>query len=81
MMRWRKLLMDFENMTWKCHCCGQERKDKYIKVTCYDVSDTIGHEVGVMFFNLKYCVDVPACQEKAFNREWVYKHFFKKESS
>jgi hypothetical protein len=71
--------MDFENMAWECHVCAQERKSKYIKVSCHDISDMRGQETGVIYINCRYCGDIPACKEKAFNREWVYNRFFKKE--
>jgi|GEM_PF-2916238 hypothetical protein len=66
---------DFDKMVWKCPCCKQERTDKYIKVTAHDISQLFGSETGVMFINVKYCVDMPGCKEKAFNREWVINNF------
>lgn len=70
---------DFDKMTWKCPCCSQLRTDKYIKVISHDVSRLHNMETGVMFVNVKYCVDVPMCKEKAFDREWVLHHFFEKQ--
>lgn len=67
---------DFDKITWKCPCCGQERSDKYIKVMSHDISVLLGHDTGTAFVNCKYCVDMPGCKEKAFNREWVLKRFF-----
>lgn len=69
---------DFESMVWKCPCCEQKRTDKFIKVFAHDVGTLFGFDVGVMFVNVKYCVDMPGCKEKAFNRGWVINHFFKK---
>jgi len=69
---------DFDKMTWKCPCCGQERNDKYIKVIAHDVSKLFGHDTGIMHVNVKYCVDMPGCKEKAFDRGWVIEHFFNK---
>ena len=69
---------DFDKMTWRCPCCAQMRTDKYIKVISHDVSVLHGMDTGVMFVNVKYCVDMPTCKDKAFDREWVLKHFFEK---
>ena len=66
---------DFDSLTWKCPCCGLKRTDRYIKVRQHDISTLYGQETGTMFVNCKYCVDVPACKEKAENREWVLNHF------
>ena len=66
---------DFDKIVWKCPCCGQDRTDKYIKVFQHDVSILHGWNTGTMFINCKYCVDMPACKEKAMNREWVINHF------
>ncbi len=69
---------DFDKMTWLCHCCGQHRTDRYIKVNSHDTSQLFNLETGVMFVNVRYCNDMPACKEKASNREWVIKRFFPK---
>lgn len=69
---------DFDKMTWKCPCCAQERTDKYIKVHAHDVGGLFGHSTGCMFVNVKYCVDMPGCKEKAMDRSWVINHFFPK---
>lgn len=66
---------DFDNMTWKCPCCLQNRQSKYIKVMVHDVSTLFSLEVGTFVINCRYCVDMPICQEKAFNREWVIHKF------
>jgi ubiquitin C-terminal hydrolase len=68
---------DFENMTWKCPCCEQQRKDKYIKVVHHDVSQLFEMETGAIIINCRYCVDMEQCQKKAFDREWIIDHFFK----
>lgn len=69
---------DFDKMVWKCPCCGQERTDKYIKVMTHDISTIHDLETGTMFVNVKYCADMPGCQEKAFDRNWVLKTFLPK---
>jgi hypothetical protein len=68
---------DFDKMTWRCHCCEQERTDKYIKIRCHDTSALFGMDTGCMVVNVRCCVDMPHCQEKAANREWVINKFFK----
>lgn len=70
---------DFEKFTWKCPCCKQDRMDKFIKVNTFDIGDLFEQIPGVMFINVKYCIDVPSCQQKAFDRRWVVKHFFNKD--
>lgn len=67
---------DFEKIKWKCMCCNQERTDKFIKVNTFDVSHIYNHPPGVFFINIKYCVDVPSCQQKSNDRVWVIKNFF-----
>jgi hypothetical protein len=67
---------DFDKMVWLCPCCKQKRTDKYIKVTTHDVGYLYNQEPGVMFINVKYCVDMPGCKEKAMDHEWVIKNFF-----
>lgn len=74
----KKPVPDFDKMVWKCPCCNLERTDKFIKVAHHDTSALFGHPTGTMFINCKYCVDMPGCQEKAFNREWVINHFLKR---
>jgi len=69
---------EFDKMTWKCPCCEQQRTDKFIKVHAHDTSVLFGMETGTMFVNVKYCVDMPGCKEKAFDRAWVLKRFFKR---
>lgn len=69
---------DFDKMVWKCPCCSQERTDKFIKVMSHDISVLLGHETGTVHINCKYCADMPGCQEKAHNREWVLTHFLGK---
>lgn len=67
--------MDWDKVVWKCPCCKQERTDKFIKVTAHDISSLIDLETGVAFLNVKYCSDMPGCQEKAFDRNWVLDNF------
>jgi hypothetical protein len=67
---------DFEKMTWKCKCCGMERLDKFIKVSKIDMSHLYNEAPGVFVVNVKYCGDVPSCQQKAFDRNWVIKTYF-----
>lgn len=66
---------EFDKIVWKCPCCSQERTDKFIKVMTHDVGSLFSHPPGIMFINCKYCSDMPVCQEKAFNRDWVLKTF------
>jgi hypothetical protein len=66
---------DFDKLVWKCPCCDQQRTDKYIKVMTHDIGGLYDLETGVMFINVKYCVDMPGCKEKAHDREWVLKTF------
>ena len=73
-----KNLPDFDKITWKCPCCGLDRTDKYIKVMHYDVSDLFDLSTGSMVINCRYCVDMPGCHEKAFDRNWVIDHFLGK---
>ena len=67
---------DFDKMTWKCHCCSQQRQDKYIKVYSHDTSALLGLDTGSIFVNVRYCNDMPGCKDKASNREWVINRFF-----
>jgi redox-regulated HSP33 family molecular chaperone len=69
-------LPDFENQTWKCPCCQQQRQEKYLKISVHDVSALFGHDVGTMYVNCKYCNDMPMCRDKAMNRLWVLKYIF-----
>jgi hypothetical protein len=69
---------DFDNMTWLCPCCKQNRTDKFIKVMIHDVSGLFGLETGCMMVNVKYCIDVPSCVQKSHDREWVIHNYFKK---
>ena len=71
---------DFEKMTWKCPCCGLDRLDKFIRVNTLDIGHLFDSQPGVMFINVKYCIDVPSCKQKAADREWVVKHFFPNKS-
>ncbi len=66
---------DFEKLVWKCPCCEQNRTDKFIKVVTHDISRLYDSETGTMFINVKYCVDMPGCKEKAMDRSWVIKRF------
>lgn len=70
---------DLEKMTWKCHCCDQERMDKFIKVFKHDIASVYGLETGMASMNVRYCMDVPSCLEKASNRQWVLKKFLNKD--
>ncbi len=74
----QKPVPDFDAMVWTCPCCSQKRNDKYIKVMHHDVSALFGAETGAIVLNVKYCVDMPGCKEKAFSREWVINHFFQR---
>lgn len=70
--------VDFDKITWKCPCCSMERSDKYIKVIAHDTSVLFGWPTGTMFINVKYCIDMPGCKDKAFNRSWVINHFLER---
>lgn len=59
--------MDFENMTWTCHVCKDERPDRFISVF---KRDTIRNGVPVGE-NIRFCNDRPACIEGA----QTYSHF------
>lgn len=67
---------NFDKITWKCPCCDQQRLDKFIRVNAVDIGTLFNSPPGVMFVNVKYCTDVPSCQQKAFDHNWVYKKFF-----
>jgi len=65
-------LPNFDLMTWLCRCCKQKRHEKYLKFITHDISHLFKAEVGTVFINVKYCVDMEPCKLKAENREWVY---------
>jgi hypothetical protein len=67
---------NFDKITWKCPCCDQQRLDKFIRVNTIDIGNLFNSPPGIMFINVKYCVDVPSCQQKASDRNWVYRKFF-----
>jgi len=52
-----------ENLTWKCHICGEERPDNKISVVTYPLKNLEGAER-----NLRYCNDKKECIDKAFNK-------------
>lgn len=52
--------MIFENMTWRCEVCGQERADAEISVLTYPLDGIPGAER-----NLKYCKNYYDCYKKA----------------
>jgi len=64
-------LPDFSKMTFKCACCDQERMDKFIRVITHDIGHLLDQSPGSLFFNVKYCVDVLSCKNKALDRGWV----------
>lgn len=47
-----------DNLTWKCHICGQERPDNKISVNSRDINEG-------MCINVRHCNDNPECAEKA----------------
>lgn len=49
--------IDFHNMTWTCHVCGDERPDDKISVA--------KHPLGIATVNVRYCKDRPECAAKA----------------
>lgn len=64
---------DFDSLVWECHCCRTKRTDRYIRVRTHDIGSLYGLDTGVMFVNCRYCADVPACEIKATDREFVIK--------
>ena len=70
--------IDLSKLTFKCHCCNQDRMDKFIKTFAHDVSKLFDLVTGTMFVNCRYCNDMPSCAEKASNREWIINKFFSK---
>ena len=52
-------------LTWKCHICGDERPDNMISVHTTDLSEERGLPAGTMKQNVRYCNDNAECTEKA----------------
>ena len=70
-------LPDFDKMTWKCNVCEKDRPCKFMKFYSHEISDLLVVPISV-HINVRYCVDMPQCKEKASNFEWVANKFFKK---
>jgi len=51
----------FDNLTWKCHICGEERPDDKISV---HTSPLICRGQSIGDQNVRYCNDKPDCREK-----------------
>ena len=52
------------NLSWKCHVCGEDRPDAQISVFKRDVGVDGGMPAGTMM-NVRYCNDNPKCVEGA----------------
>jgi hypothetical protein len=55
----------FENLTWKCNVCGDERPDAQISVFVHDLSAENHLPAGTFCYNLRFCNDRADCIEKA----------------
>ena len=53
------------DITWTCEICGETRPDQFISVFITDISVDHGLKPGIMFQNIKYCNDRPACSDAA----------------
>lgn len=62
--------MDFANMTWKCHICGDERPDDKISVYTHTNRSSNGIE---FMENIRYCNDREKCIEGAKTFHFVEK--------
>lgn len=49
--------LDFDDMKWTCHVCGDERPDAKTSVA--------KHQVGIVGVNVRYCNDRAECMDKA----------------
>lgn len=52
----------FENLTWKCHICGENRPDARISVRSTPLMIN-GRELGQQ--NVRYCNDKQSCIEES----------------
>ena len=55
-------MINLDDLTWKCHVCGEERPDRFISV--FSRERDLGRGVMVQE-NIRYCNDRPACAESA----------------
>ena len=54
-----------DNLTWKCHICGDTRPDDKISVCTTDTSKKYNLPEGTMQQNVRYCNDRQDCIDKA----------------
>lgn len=55
----------FENVTWRCHICGDERPDDKISVFQHDISEEHNLPAGTVQENVRYCNDRDSCRNAA----------------
>lgn len=55
----------FEDLTWTCHICSDERPDAAISVHKQPVLSDLGDDL--IQRNIRYCNDRPSCHEGAIN--------------
>ena len=60
--------MDWNNLTWTCHICKEERPDHLIGVMKHPLIIN-GQEFGEQ--NVRYCLDRLACAEGAIHFRFV----------
>lgn len=60
-------MIDWENLTWTCHVCGEERPDRFISVFTTQV---LFGEIPIKQ-NVRHCNDRTECIEGAKNIQWV----------
>lgn len=53
--------MRMEDMTWKCHVCGERRPDAAISVHTVDQSAKHDLPAGTITVNVRHCNDREAC--------------------
>lgn len=66
--------MPFQDMTWECHICKEERPDARISVHRKPLMGVNGVPSRVISENVRYCNDNPECHRAAksfsFVRNW-----------
>lgn len=61
-------MIAWENLTWRCDICRQERPDAQISVWKVDITRPDSRcPPWTITRNVKYCNDNPACREGAEN--------------
>ena len=67
-------VVNFDDMKFKCQCCNMTRPHKSLRSVQHDISSIYNIDTGTVVLNCRYCLELPECKPRAFNREWVLEH-------